>query len=257
MPGAFLVNNQISSNATIAPSSEDASYPAENLYDLLAAKVFRCTSKTSLTILIDFGASIAADTIALINHNLTQNATLNLKAGNVNPPVTTIATPAYRQYDLWKSFTQLYARYWLLTITDSNPDYLQIGQLILGSRTAFPRGRLMGNYKPAIKRSNIAEETYAGVLYAYHLFDRHEFNPSFRVSSAAELTVLQALDAAAYGNLKPFLYIPDVAGSDCYYVRKEQNFEPEEVKGRLAGNELVHDYQMQLTEESRGLEIEE
>lgn len=257
MPGAFLVENEISSNATLTPSSEDEAYPIENIYGLQAANVFRSTSKSSLTILIDFGAAVIADTLAIINHNFTDAVVLSLKAGSVNPPTTVVASPSYRAHDIWKAFISLSARYWLLTITDSNPNYLEIGQLLIGTRTAMPRARQMGNYKPAKKRSNLTEETYAGVPYVYHLFERHEFNPSFRVATEAELAILRQLDDQTYGNFKPFLWIPDHTQAECYYVRKQRDFEPEELKGRLPNAELVHDYQLLLVEESRGLDIQE
>jgi len=255
MPGAFLATNLISASATITPSTEDSAYPAENLYDKQAANVFRSESPTSLTILIDFGASVQADTIALINHNLTASATLKLEADNSSPPTTDVAIPTYRQYDLWKSFTLTSKRYWLLTITDTNPADIQIGQLLLGVRTLFPRGRRIGNYSPVREKSNISGETYAGVFWNYHLYQRRKLNPSFRVGSAAEFAIFEGLDQAVYGNLFPFLYIPDVAAADCYYVRKEPDFAPLEYHGRLYGPELVHDYQMTLIEESRGLEV--
>jgi hypothetical protein len=255
MAGAYLTN-LINSAATITPSTEDAAYPKANLYDRQAARVSRATSKTALTVLVDFGAAIVANTVALVNHNLTSGATLSLKAGSGSPPSTVIATPIYRQYDLWKGFASQSARYWLLEIADSNPDYLQIGQLLIGIRIAFPRARRIGqSYVPALKRSNISGETYAGVLWNYHLFQRHQFNPNFRVGSAAELAVLTGLDASVYGNLWPFLYIPDATKVDCYYVRKEADMEPQET-ARITGAELVHDYQMTLIEESRGLEIQ-
>lgn len=254
MPGAYLLN-LISSGATITPSSEDSAYPKANLYDKQAARVFRSESQTSLTILIDFGAAITADSIALINHNLTAAATLSLKADGSNPPTTGVATPAYRAHDLWEAFVSTTARYWLLTITDSNSSDIEIGQLVIGLRVAFPRGRRIAeSYKPVRERSVISGETYAGVLWNYYLFDRRKFNPTFRVGSAAELAVLSGLDAAVYGSLHPFVYIPDVAGADVFYVRKEQSFEPQEI-ARIAGSELVHDYAMALVEESRGLEI--
>lgn len=258
MPGAYLATNLLSDDATITASKEDAAYPAENLYDRQAAKVFRCTSPTALTILVDLGSAHAADTVAIINHNLSSGATLSLKAGASSPPSTVVATPAYRAYDLWKSFASTAARYWKLDITDANSAALQIGQLILGTRIALPRARRIGEgYSPARKRSNISGETYGGVFWNYHLFDRHEFNPSFRIGSAAELAILTALDAAVFGNLYPFVFIPDSSGSEVYYVRKEESFEPREYDARLAGPELVHDYQMTLIEESRGLEIQE
>jgi hypothetical protein len=184
------------------------------------------------------------------------SAVLSLKDGGSSPPSEVIAAPEYRQYDLWKSFALTAARFWLLEIADSCPDVIQIGQLMLGVRTALPRARRIAQgYRPATKRSTISGETYAGVFWNYHLFQRKEFNPSFRIGSAAELAVLTAMDTEVYGNLWPFLYIPDASGSDCYYVRKEEGFEPQEI-GRLAGSELVHDYEMTLIEESRGLEIQ-
>jgi hypothetical protein len=255
MIGAYLATNLISSAATITVSSEDSNYPKANLYDRQAANVFRSQSLVGVTIEIDFGAAVTGDTIAIMNHNLTDAATLSLKADSVYPPVAVVATPSYRLNDLWKAFISTSARYWELTIIDNNSSNLEIGQLVLGVRTAFPRGRRIGDgYIPGSERSNISSETYAGVFWNYHLFTRKEFNPSFRVGSAAELAVLSALDAATYGNLYPFVYVPDGSGVDCYYVRKERSFEPTEIN-RIASLELVHDYQIKLTEESRGLEV--
>lgn len=251
---AYLATNLISSSVAITPSTENASYPSSNLYDKQAARVFRGTSLTALSILLDFGAAVSANTIAIINHNLTASAVLSLKAANSNPPNTVVATPSYRQYDLWKAFTLTAARYWKLEITDSAPAALQIGQLVLGVRVAFPRERKQGGYSPAQQRSTISGETYAGVFWNYHLFGRRTFNPSYRVFTAADLEILRTFDAAIYGNLWPFVYIPDSGGADVYYVRKEESFQPGELE-HPSGGEPVHDYQMTLVEESRGLEI--
>lgn len=256
MPGAYLATNLITSSITITPDTEDENYPAEYLYDKQSPRVFRCESPSSLSILLDFGAAISADTIALINHNLTSGASLSLKGDNSNPPTTGRGSLSYRANDLWAGFTLASGRYWLLEITDTNSEDLEIGQLILGQRTAFPRARRIGRYRPAVERSTIEQETYAGMKWNYHKFDRKTFNPSFRVATAAELEVLRSMDAALYGNLWPFLWIPDTSGADCYYVRKEQEFSPEEIE-RLAGGHLAHDYQMTLTEETRGLDIQE
>lgn len=255
MPGAYIATNLISASASITASSEDSAYPKENLYGKQSPNVFRSQSKTSLTLLIGFSTAVQADTIALINHNLTASASLKLEADDSASPTTDVGFPAYRQYNLWKAFTLTSKRYWLLTITDNNPNYIQIGQLLLGLRVALPRARKIGNYSPAVKRSVISGETYGGAFFNYHLFQRQQLNPSFRVGSAAELAILTALDQAVYGNLYPFLYIPESSKSECYYVRKEVDFEPQEYSARLAGPELIHDYQMTLIEESRGMEV--
>jgi hypothetical protein len=254
MAGAYLANNLIVNAATIAASSADTAYPIANLCDYIGANVMRATSKTTLVLTIDLGAAAPADSIALINHNLTAGSSISLKAGNSPNPSTVVASPTYRVHDLWKAFTLTTARYWTVTISDNNPVNLQIGELLLGARVALPRGRRIGNYSPATKRAAITGETYAGVIHSYHLFERKQFNPIFRVASAAELAVFQTLDALTYGNLYPFLFVPDGSGVDCYYVRKEPDFEPSEI-GRLTGPEIAHDYQMILIEESRGLEV--
>ena len=255
MPGAYLFANLITMQATITPSSEDDSYLVGNIHDLQAARVFRCESGTSLSILFDFGGMVRADTIAIVNHNLTASATLSLKAGASSPPSTVVATPVYRAHDIYISFASTLERYWLLEITDTNSEDLEIGQLILGVRVVLPRARRIGSYSPARERSNISGETYAGVFWNYHLFERHKFNPIFRVGSAVELAVLTGLDAAVYGDLWPFVYIPDITKADCYSVRKERDYTPQEI-AKIGGGELAHDYQMSLLEESRGLNIQ-
>jgi hypothetical protein len=242
MAGAYLATNVIDSDATITPSTVDTSYPVTNLYDRIAAKVFRCTSKTTLTLEFDLGSAHPADTIAIINHNMTSGASLSLKAGDSPNPSTGIATPTYRARDIWKAFTDTSKRYWKLEISDgSNPAILQIGQIIIGRRIAFPVARRIGNYSPARKRNMVKGETYAGSIYNYLLFERAQLNPSFRIGAAADLAVFETLDQTVYGDIHPFVYIPSVAGGECYYVRKEQDFEPQEFTSKITGGNLVHD----------------
>lgn len=258
MPGAYLFANLVSSTAAIAPSTEDEAYPVGNLYDKQAAKVFRRESKTGLPILINLLAAMTADSIAIVNHNFTNAAAITLKAGAGNPPTTVAAILSYREHDLWKAFASTSARYWLLTVTDTNALPFQIGQLVLGERIGLPRARRIGEgYRPSVKRHTISGETYAGVLWNYHVHQRKQFNPSFRVADETEEALFRDLDAFVYGNLRPFLYIPDVSGSDCHCVRKEMDYEPSEYAERTAGPGKVHNYVMNLVEESRGLDIRE
>jgi hypothetical protein len=252
MPGAYLLN-LIGTDAVLTPSTEDAAYPAEYLIDHQAARVFRGTSQTALSILVDMGASVSADTIALVNHNLTAAATLSLKAGATSPPSSVVATPTYRAGDLWKGFTATAARYWLLEITDANSAAIQIGQLLIGTRVVFPRGRRIGNYTPRTERTIISGETYGGASYHYPVHSRKTFNPSYRCL-LSELAIFETLESAVYGSAYPWLYIPEITASDCYYVRKEESFEPTEAD---KSTEPVMDYQMTLREEPRGLEVEE
>lgn len=250
MPGAYLLN-LIGTDAVLTPSTEDDAYPAEYLIDHQAARVFRGTSQTALTILIDFGVAISADTIALVNHNLTSGATLSLKAGATSPPASVVATPTYRAHDLWKGFTATAARYWLLEIADANSAPIQIGQLLIGTRVVFPRGRRIGNYQPRTERTIISGETYGGASYHYPVHSRKTFNPTWRVL-LSELAIFETLESAVIGSTYPWLYIPEITAAACYYVRKEPSFEPTEFD---KSTEPVMDYQMTLREEPRGLEV--
>jgi hypothetical protein len=252
MPGAYLLN-QLTDSATLTASSEDTVYPVENLYDELPARVFRSETKTTLSILIDFGEAITCNAIALVNHNLTDEAALTLLEGSASPASIIIANPAWREHDLYGMFPTTTAQYWILQIVDDNPDNIQIGQLLLGTAIALPRARKIGSYSPAKENSNISSETYGGSKYVYPLNKRRKLNPAFMIVGS-ELDIFEALHDAVEGDAHPFLYIPDTSLAPCYYGRKEAGFDPTEIDLSV-NRQIVHDYTMMLTEESRGLEI--
>jgi hypothetical protein len=255
MAGAVVAENEIPADSTFTLSSEDSSYPSANLIDRQAANVCRGTSGTTWTIEIDAGVAILVDTIALINHNWTSGASVSLKADTFSPPTTVRVSPSYRANDIWASLAALSLRYWLLTVTDTNSDPLQLGQVILGTRAALPRARRINEgYVPGRDRANLSGETYAGLFWKYHLYERRKLNPSFRIADAAELAIFQNLDQAVYGDVLPFVYIPEVSEADVLYVRKEPAFYPSELN-KIAGGDIAHDYAMELIEESRGLDI--
>jgi hypothetical protein len=247
--------NLISESSAITVSSEDENYPSENIFDRQAARVFRCESKTSLEILIDAITGVYADSIAVINHNFTSSATVNLKAGNSNPPTTVVAAMTWREFDMWKAFPPEARRYYKLEVADSNSEFLQLGQLVIGPRLELPRARRIAQgYSPARERTNLSSETYAGVFWNYFLFDRLKFNPSFRLAGDSELAVMRTLDRAVYGNVFPFVYIPKTDEANVYYVRKDEQFQPSELD-RIGEGAVAYDFAMNLTEESRGLEV--
>ena len=255
MAGCYLATNLITSGCVITPTTEDENYPVANLYDKLAPNVFRCESQTALSIEFDFGANIAPDTFAIINHNFTQGAVIALKCGAASPPATVVATLAWREFDIWKTFASQSKRYWSITISDSNTEILAIGQILIGNKVALPRARRIADgYTPNRQRAIVGGETYAGVSWNYYLHDRLFFNPTFRTATAAEQAIFDSMDRALYGNIYPFLYVPDENGVDCYYVKKDPDFQTKEL-GRIGGGELVHEMELNLIEESRGLNI--
>lgn len=253
MSGAYLATNLIDGDAVLLPSSEDAAYPVENIFDREVANVFRGTSTSALSISIEFTGSKSPDTIAILNHNFTSGVTIELYNGDTSPPTLITAIP-YRLNDIWKAISGVSAQILILDISDSNADELQVGQIVIGNRVALPARRIGSAFRPAIDRRIIRGETYGGVIYSYHLFERREFNPQFRLTES-QFDIIETLDATVFGSLYPFVYIPDSSLTPCYYVRKEDAFEPVEVELSV-GPDIIRDYQMILAEESRGLDLQ-
>jgi hypothetical protein len=248
MAGAYLLN-MITAACTLTPSTENSVYPVENIYGEQASNVFRSTSTTSLVIEMDFGAAVSLDTIAIINHNLVAGATFSVKAGAAPTPSTVVATPVFRAKDLYKIFTPVSARYWSLTIAGTNPSNIQIGQLLMGVHVDLPRARKIGGFTPATSRTSISIETVGGANWVYPLHKRKVFNPTFQLIGTSDLTAMETLDEVVDGDSHPFVYIPSITDVACYYVRKEQSFEPSETEYNLS------EYLLLLREESGGLEI--
>lgn len=255
MAGCYLATNLITSDATITPATEDENYPVSNVYDRMAAKLYRTESTVALAVEFDLLGAVSADTFAIVNHNFTQAAVVTLRSGAASPPAAVVAVLTWREFDMWVSFASQSKRYWSVTVSDSNPEALSVGQIMLGNRTAFPRARRIAEgYEPARQREVVGGETYSGVIHKYYLFDRLSFNPSFRIASDAERDVFSDMDRELYGNVYPFLYVPDSSAAGCHYVRKDPEFETKEI-AKIGSGDIAYDLTLNLVEESRGLNI--
>ena len=77
----FIYNNTSFDSATLSATSEASGFPATNLQEQRRKKVWRSSSLTNQYISIDFGSGgIYANSVALINHNLTYNGQFKLTA---------------------------------------------------------------------------------------------------------------------------------------------------------------------------------
>ena len=92
-------------------------------------------------------------------------------------------------------------------------------------------------------------QTERGVLYAYALFDRRIREYLFKNLSETESDEFLTLDDAVSGNGNPFVWVPDLAAADVFYMRKQQAH----VQQNLENSKW--DYGLQLTEESRGTAV--
>lgn len=62
------------------PEAEDADWPVENLQDTVRRKAFKSTGTGQLTIKIDLGEGVFANSLALISHNLDPSAVITVRA---------------------------------------------------------------------------------------------------------------------------------------------------------------------------------
>ena len=78
----FLWDNRWLDAATITPSSAAAGYPATCLQDPFRSRRWRSTSKTGQSLAIDFGETKNFNCVAILDHNLSVDGVIRIKASN-------------------------------------------------------------------------------------------------------------------------------------------------------------------------------
>lgn len=245
---AYAVTNLITSAATLSSSTQNATYPRTNLYDGILAKPFRFTVGTGGYIEIDFGTDKTPTMIAIMGHNFMSGATMTLKAGASANPSTLVATPLYRAEGIYITFSGTTARYWRLTIVDTNASYTEIGELWLVAHVTLTSSQQWG-FRQGREREQVVLETERGVKYVYSMFKRQVYDFTFEPLRSTDLTELRTLDTAALGAANPFLFVPDLSDTVIYQVRKQSSSIEENL------NYNTFRYKMQLEEESVGIAV--
>jgi hypothetical protein len=132
--------------ASSTASSASNAFSVNNLNTDIVEQVWRSGVGGSQTLTCDTesGASgVFVDTFAILNHNLTQGATILLQASNDNFATTPlnedIILEPENAYWISPALPITAYRYWRINIVDtSNPDnFIQIGTIIFGSSTIF------------------------------------------------------------------------------------------------------------------------
>lgn len=135
------------SNVDLTASTASANYPVSNLQSLHRTKVWRTTSVTDQTVVIDIKTSEEIDSFVMLFHPLDgcklTNAAVITVQGNATNNWTSPAVSVTATYDddheiasyFW-STSQEY-RYWRVKITDptNTTGYLEIGKIVLTKAT--------------------------------------------------------------------------------------------------------------------------
>lgn len=136
---AALLGNNWTSNSTAS-----GDFLPRNLNTDVEEEVFRAATNTGLELVCDTGVvqGVTIDTIAIRNHNLTRDATVQVQgatSGSFSPIAITfdMVTETMHMYYIAPTFptgTANQNRYWKFLISDpTNPDPIQIGAILFGN----------------------------------------------------------------------------------------------------------------------------
>ena len=132
--------------ASSTATSSSGAFSVNNLNTDIVEQVWRSGPGGSQTITCDTqsgSAGVFVDTFAILNHNMTQGATILLQASNNNFATTpfneNVIVEPENAYWISPALPINAYRYWRISIVDvSNPDgYIQIGTIVFGSSVIF------------------------------------------------------------------------------------------------------------------------
>ena len=245
---------------------EDANYPKENSQHADAGKTSRSDDKTNIKIRFDInsasGGTKPLKAFALINHNLS-GGSIKYYSYTANDYATNQvleATTAVRALDMYTRISSpTDRRYWELDISHngnatSTASYYEWGRLICYDD--FTILTEIENYEKVrgYQFRNIIHETKSGVRWAYKIYEKRErFGLDWSVRTQANMPAeLRTLYEAVNADADPFIFIPDIASTNCYYGYLENpNIEYLEVFG-TSSDDLVAGLRLYFIEAIRG-----
>lgn len=240
----------------ITVSTEDPTFPKENLIDGDYSAPFRFNSLTGGTIEIDFLTPVTFDTVFIGNHNFDPTVTVAIKVGAASPPTTVVDTPAYRAKNIVSKLASQSFRFLSVEIADGNVALTEIGELIVGVRTILPRGIRFG-FTPGIQQESIQERTNRGKRYALELFQLERRSYSIRFLQSERAQLLAFWDASR-GSIDPFVWLENESEADpadsLFVSFETQGFDPQELD-EPAGDPFF-DWSFTVIEEGLGGQIE-
>ena len=254
------VKSLVASKITI--TNEDTNYPETNCQDEQIALTTRTTAKASIKIQLDLGSAKQPKFFFIGNHNFS-GGTFDINSYTDSDFVTGKATieddKAVRLLDVfhYESSAPTARQYWefdLTNVTSSSDSYFEFGRIMLYSDytsiTDNPDKITSRNYG----FGNIINKTEYGIRYAHRKTEKIEaFELSWNARSSTTLaTELRTLYETVYGDAYPFVFIPDVSGTACYYVYLEEpNLWYSELFG-IGSDAISGDVRLKLIEAVRG-----
>ncbi|UCF13196.1 MAG: hypothetical protein JSW06_02785 [Thermoplasmatales archaeon] len=177
-------------SASITASSQDPDYPLSNTQDTRLTRLFR-TNNLVDDQYITINTEIKASYVAIMNHNISSDATIQLLGANEdtndvvdwdNPDVTISVT--HRDYIIVQKFTEATYTDWRLTIDDPNNSdgYIKIGSVFIGTYLQMPGMSRKANNIDNLSTSEVSFSD-SGQVYGDEGYDYRENSVSFPLIS--------------------------------------------------------------------------
>lgn len=215
--------------ASITLTNENSSYPTENSQHEDVAKATRTTDKVNILYQMDLGSTKQPQIFFLGNHNLSSGSvkvySYSDAAFSVNQ--TLVATFTYRAMDMYVrvSSAPTARQYWEFDFNKngtgaSGDTYFEFGRIMLYDDlvqiTEIPDYITRRGYG----FRNIINETKYGVRHVHKIMEkreRFEFGWNERKITNSPAAELRTLYDAVNGDASPFVIIPDLSLTPCYY----------------------------------------
>lgn len=220
----YSLGNYVNSSTLSSVSSEEDIYPKENMYNKRQSMPWRMTAKSGHAI-FDLGADRPM-CIGIMNHNLVGSGEFSLELScDDDPPgwngqawgPTSIPYHAQNIFYIIPT-AERNRRWWRLDVSDpDNGANLEFGEIILYTWGAFTRNYSYP-YEEGLDYVVDESETQYGHRHRAKKAKRKTFALDFEgVEDALLVSEVQAFFEGLDGK-DPFIFIPDDAGADSWYV---------------------------------------
>lgn len=229
---AYCYEDYVKNATEITLTSEDSdNYPVANSQDEQVALTTRTTAKVSIKYQVEFASARQPKIFAILNHNFS-GGTFDINSYTADDfttgKVAVEANKAVRLLDVYHRETSAPTaqKYWELDLTNvtSADSYFEFGRVMMYSDVTqllepkdIERQRGYG-YK------NIINVTPYGTRWVHKLtknVEQFQLNWSVRDNTNIP-TEHRTLFETVYGDAHPFLFIPDLASTDCFYCYIDQ-----------------------------------
>lgn len=223
---AYMVTN-LAASAGLTGVNIASGFPLTNLID---GKLGMYTKWTGGGGSLNMHMLVNYNSMFIGNHSLVAGETFDISG---NPALIPSASEAsvWRSENIFVNFALLSPAYvanspYINIRFNSVADPVTIGEIVVGARVAFPRN-FNWTYPKKEHGLGVTNRTRSGVRTDYVFGKYRTFQPDWMFPES-EYETFKAFNDAV--RALPFVWIPDVAVNEAYYVRKDlMDFDPQPI----------------------------